>query len=31
MAVVDDPEGAAERRASIARDLMEKTGIDGAR
>jgi hemoglobin len=30
MAVVDDPEGAAERRARITRDLMEKTGIDGA-
>jgi len=28
MAVVDDPEGAAERRARITRDLMEKTGID---
>jgi hemoglobin len=25
---VDDPEGAAERRARITRDLMEKTGID---
>jgi hemoglobin len=30
MAVVDDPEGAAERRARITRDLMEKTGIDDA-
>ena len=30
MAVVDDPEGAAERRAGITRDLMEKTGIDDA-
>src|SRR5437763_16151294 len=28
MTVVDDPEGAAERRARITRDLMEKTGID---
>lgn len=30
MAVVDDPEGAAERRARITRDLVEKTGIDDA-
>lgn len=30
MAFVDDPEGAAERRARITRDLMEKTGIDDA-
>jgi hemoglobin len=30
MAVVDDPKGAAERRARITRDLMEKTGIDDA-
>ena len=30
MAVVEDPEGAAERRARITRDLMEKTGIDDA-
>ena len=30
MAVVDDPEGAAERRARITADLMEKTGIDDA-
>ena len=30
MAVVDDPEGAAERRAGITADLMEKTGIDDA-
>ena len=30
MAVVDDPEGAAERRARISRDLMEKTAIDDA-
>ena len=30
MAVVDDPEGAAERRARITRDLMDKTGIDDA-
>src|SRR5690349_1072377 len=30
MAVVDDPEGAAERRARITRDLMEQTGIDDA-
>ncbi len=30
MAVVDDPEGAAERRARITRDLMEKSGIDDA-
>jgi hemoglobin len=30
MAVVDDPEGAVERRARITRDLMEKTGIDDA-
>ena len=30
MAVVDDPEGAAERRARFTRDLMEKTGIDDA-
>jgi hemoglobin len=30
MAVVDDPEGAAERRARTTRDLMEKTGIDDA-
>lgn len=28
MSAVDDPEGAAERRARITRDLMEKTGID---
>jgi hemoglobin len=28
MAVVDDPEGAAERRARITGDLMAKTGID---
>jgi hemoglobin len=27
---VEDPEGAAERRARITRDLMEKTGIDDA-
>lgn len=30
MAVVDDPEGAAERRTRITADLMEKTGIDDA-
>ena len=30
MAVVDDPEGAAERRARITSDLMDKTGIDDA-
>ena len=30
MTVVDDPEGAAERRARITGDLMEKTGIDDA-
>jgi hemoglobin len=30
MAAVDDPEGAAERRARITADLMEKTGIDDA-
>jgi hemoglobin len=30
MAVVDDPEGAAERRGRITADLMEKTGIDDA-
>jgi hemoglobin len=30
MAAVDDPEGAAERRARITRDLMDKTGIDDA-
>ena len=30
MAFVDDPEGAAERRARITADLMEKTGIDDA-
>src|SRR5262249_11401870 len=30
MAVVEDPEGAAERRARITRDLMDKTGIDDA-
>src|SRR3954471_21950582 len=30
MAVVDDPQGPAERRARITRDLMEKTGIDDA-
>jgi hemoglobin len=30
MAVADDPEGAAERRARITRDLMETTGIDDA-
>ena len=30
MAVVDDPEGAAERRARITADLIEKTGIDDA-
>jgi len=30
MAVVDDPEGAVERRARITRDFMEKTGIDDA-
>jgi hemoglobin len=30
MTVADDPEGAAERRARITRDLMEKTGIDDA-
>jgi hemoglobin len=28
MALVEDPEGAAERRARITRDLMDKTGID---
>ena len=28
MSAVDDPEGAAERRARITADLMEKTGID---
>jgi hemoglobin len=28
MAFAEDPEGAAERRARITRDLMEKTGID---
>jgi hemoglobin len=28
MAIADDPEGAAERRARITRDLMGKTGID---
>jgi hemoglobin len=28
--VADDPEGAAERRARITRDLMDKTGIDDA-
>jgi len=28
--MVEDPEGAAERRARITRDLMEKTGIDDA-
>jgi hemoglobin len=28
MAFVEDPEGAAARRARITRDLMEKTGID---
>jgi hemoglobin len=28
MASVDDPQGAAERRQRITRDLMEKTGID---
>ena len=30
MAVVDDPEGAAERRARITADLMASTGIDDA-
>ena len=30
MSVVDDPEGAAARRARITADLMEKTGIDDA-
>ena len=30
MSAVDDPEGAAERRARITTDLMEKTGIDDA-
>ena len=30
MAFAEDPEGAAERRARITRDLMEKTGIDDA-
>ena len=30
MAVVDDPEGAAERHARITSDLMDKTGIDDA-
>jgi hemoglobin len=30
MAFADDPEGAAERRALLTRDLMEKTGIDDA-
>lgn len=30
MAIVDDPEGAAERRGRITADLMEKTGIDDA-
>ena len=30
MAVVDDPDGAEQRRARITRDLMEKTGIDDA-
>jgi hemoglobin len=29
-AVADDPEGAAERRARITRDLMDRTGIDDA-
>jgi hemoglobin len=29
-AAVDDPEGAAERRARITGDLMDKTGIDDA-
>ena len=29
-AVVDDPEGAAARRARITADLMEKTGINDA-
>jgi hemoglobin len=28
MAAIDDPEGAAERRARITADLMERTGID---
>jgi hemoglobin len=30
MAAVNDPEGAADRRARITADLMEKTGIDDA-
>jgi hemoglobin len=30
MTVADDPEGTAERRARITRDLVEKTGIDDA-
>ena len=30
MATVEDPEGAAERRARITADLMAKTGIDDA-
>ena len=30
MATVEDPEGAAERRARITADLAEKTGIDDA-
>jgi|SRR5579871_4119886 len=30
MAFAEDPEGAAERRARISRDLMDRTGIDDA-